>query len=512
MAGCFGVGEGGGERGPARLRQDPLGELRHRFAQGGGMPPVECWGQKAAPLMEDGHRVAGCGLVGGAQVFGGLEGSGGLLGMFLLSVPGRGSGDEEEGHVDQHCGARPVLPAAERRSAVDEVAGSLAQGAVVPACGPDVGAAGSLECEGSLAQLLAGVSGGSLGERVQDLASRRDVCGDDLVVTAVEHQDRLPRGGGRGPSRGSGPGHRAQRCVSRAVFAVLGGGCGGRPAFADAGQGQVGSELGARVEDGFAVLVAVVGQRHGVAQEFPGGCDLGPDEQAGGGQAVEELLLALGAGHRAPYGLPQLLAGGAIPLLPVGLVAFGAGRALGCSAVTGVQAPQTVVDLDLACLGLGTLAVLAQPRLSSVLADGGGDDVDVVVRVPHGGPAASGRIPVGGDAGGGDHAPGDVRPLLVAEDRILRGGAYGQVPHVLGGAFPGGEGLDGLVEEMLEVGVSGVGVAAGVGGQVVPRGDEVRVGVLFVGAGPVEVVEQPNGASAHLVDARDHPARVPVPR
>ncbi len=462
--------------------------------------------------MEYGHGVAGRGLVGGAKVFGGLEGSGGLLGVLLLAVPGRGGGDEEERHVDQHRGARPVLPAAERRSAMDEVAGSLAQGAVVPACRPNVGAGRPLEREGSLAQLPAGVGSGGLGERVENLAGRRDLGGDDLVVTAVEHQDRLPRGGGRCPPCSGGPGNRAQRCVSRAVFAVHGGSCGGRPAFADTGQGQVGSKLGARVEDGFTVLVAVVGQRHGVAQQVPGGSDLGPDEQARGGQAVEELVLALGAGHRAPYGLTQFLAGRALPLLPVGLVAFGARRALGCGPVTGVQAPQAVVDLDLPGLGLSALAVLAQARLSSVLADGGGDDVDVVVRVPYGGPAASGRITVGGDAGGGDHAPGDVTPLLVAEERILRGGAHGQMPHVLGWAFLGGEGLDGLVEEMLEVGVCGVGVAAGVGGEVVPRGDEVRVSVLFVGAGPVEVVEQADGASAHLVDARDHPARVPVPR
>lgn len=135
---------------------------------------------------------------------------------------------------------------------------------------------------------------------------------------------------------------------------------------------------------------------------------------------------------RASYGLPQFLAGGALPLLPVGLVALGAGRALCCGPVAGVQAAQAVVDLDLAGLGLGAGGIAVQAGLAAVLADQGGNDVDVVVRVPDRSPPAAGSAVVRGDAGGRDHTAGDGRPLLVGEDGILGGCTYGQVPHVLG--------------------------------------------------------------------------------
>lgn len=202
--------------------------------------------------------------VGGAQVFGGLEGRGvgglegrgGLLGVLLPSVPGCRSGDEEERHVDQHRGACPVLPTAERRSAVDEVAGGPTQGAVVSANGPHVGARGALERGCCLTELLAGVGGGGLGEGVEHFPGRRDVRGDDAVVNAVEHQDRLPGGGGRGSPCGSGPGHSPQRSVIRGGFGHRVGRGRGGPAFSDAGQGQVRGEPRAGVEDRLVVLVA----------------------------------------------------------------------------------------------------------------------------------------------------------------------------------------------------------------------------------------------------------------
>lgn len=46
MPSRFGVGKGGGERQPARLGQDLLGEMRHRCAQDGGMPPLEYGGNR----------------------------------------------------------------------------------------------------------------------------------------------------------------------------------------------------------------------------------------------------------------------------------------------------------------------------------------------------------------------------------------------------------------------------------------------------------------------------------
>ncbi len=75
-------------------------------------------------------------------------GGSGLLGMCLLPVPVRGHGHQEEHGVDHHRGRRPVLSPPERRTAVDEVTGSLTKGPVVTAFGPHVGAGGPLEHEG----------------------------------------------------------------------------------------------------------------------------------------------------------------------------------------------------------------------------------------------------------------------------------------------------------------------------------------------------------------------------
>lgn len=84
--------------------------------------------------------------------------------------------------------------------------------------------------------------------------------------------------------------------------------------LADAGQGQVGGEPGTGIEDGFAVLVAVVRQRDLVSEQIAGGRDATADQQATGSEPVEELLLAAGSGHRLAYGFPQFLVSGAIPL------------------------------------------------------------------------------------------------------------------------------------------------------------------------------------------------------
>src|SRR5690606_12607126 len=170
------------------------------------------------------------------------------------------------------------------------------------------------------------------------------------------------------------------------------------------------------VEHRLTVLVAVVGQGDLVTEQVAGGRDALADQQTGGGQAVEELLRGCGAGGGAAHGLAQFLTRGALAAFPLGFVTFGAGGPLGGGAVAGVEAAQPVVDLDLAGFGLGAFAVLAEAGLAAVLADDGGDDVDVVVGVPDGRPAAGGVVAVGGDTGGGDHPAGYLAPLLVRQD------------------------------------------------------------------------------------------------
>src|SRR5690606_34022229 len=128
------------------------------------------------------ERLGRGGLVSGAQVFGSSGGGLGLLGVALPGVPVRGGGDQEEQHVDRHRRGGSVLTAAEGRAALDEVAGGLSQGAIVPAYGADVRARGPFEGRCGVVQFAAGVSGGRLREGVQDLADRGDVGGGDPVL------------------------------------------------------------------------------------------------------------------------------------------------------------------------------------------------------------------------------------------------------------------------------------------------------------------------------------------
>lgn len=166
---------------------------------------------------------------------------------------------------------------------------------------------------------------------------------------------------------------------------------------------------------------------------------------------------------------------------------------------------EVVIGFDEAGFGLGAFAGAVVVGAEAVFADEGGDDVDVVVRVADGGPAAAGAV-AGVDAGGRDDAAGDVGPLVVGQDRVVGGGSHRAVPHVLLRSLVCVEQVEGLVEEVSEVLLRGRGVAAGVGGQMVEGGDQVRVDVLLVRALAVEVVEQTEGAAALPVDAGDQAA------
>jgi hypothetical protein len=193
--------------------------------------------------------------------------------------------------------------------------------------------------------------------------------------------------------------------------------------------------------------------------------------------------------------------------LALGLGAFGAGRGGRGGEVAGVEAAQSEIRLDLAALLLGALAIPVGAGAAAVGADGGGEDMDVVVRVPYGDPPARPGVAFGGDSGGGHDAAGDLGPLGVSEVAVGGGGPDRAVPHVLwrfvSAQFTGAE-VDVVVQALGELGVGGVRVTAGVGGAGhVPGGDDVRVGVLVPSALAEEVGDQPSGVGAGG-DVRNH--------
>ena len=134
-------------------------------------------------------------------------------------------------------------------------------------------------------------------------------------------------------------------------------------------------------------------------------------------------------------------------------------------AVAGGDLVQAEFLLDQAGFGLGAHAAVVDLGPAAVLADRGGEDVDVVVGVAHGDPAAGERVAVGGDAGGVDDTAGDLAPFGVGQVPVAGGGAYGAVPHMVGDLLPEAfvAELDRVVEDPAELGEGGVGVAAGVG-------------------------------------------------
>jgi hypothetical protein len=91
----------------------------------------------------------------------------------------------------------------------------------------------------------------------------------------------------------------------------------------------------------------------------------------------------------------QPLGAGLFPAEAFGLVYLGLSGAAGTSAVTLLQAAQPVVLLDLAAGVADAEAAVVEFGAAAVFADGGGEDVDVVVGVAYGDPAA-GQVVTGG--------------------------------------------------------------------------------------------------------------------
>ena len=102
---------------------------------------------------------------------------------------------------------------------------------------------------------------------------------------------------------------------------------------------------------------------------------------------------------------------------------------------------------------------------------------------------------------------GDLRPLVVGQRVVFRGGADRAVPD---GAVEPARPERGvrLLEQAAELAEVAAAVRAQRGfefGWVPPSGDQVRVGVFFAASGAEQVVDQPGDSlAARIADLRDH--------
>ncbi len=280
--------------------------------------------------------------------------------------------------------------------------------------------------------------------------------------------------------------------------------------LADLGQGEIRGELRASEPDGIAFAVAVAGEGDLVSEGVAGGGEASVHPEAGFSQAAEELVFVSCSGDGLPDGFPKCLAGRFRAADAFGFRAFGAGGALCGGAVTAVEDLQAELGFNLAAFGLGTDAVLVAAGSSSVFADEGGYEVDVVVGVTHGDPAACLVVAVFGDAGDMDDAAGGFGPFGVGEVAVAGCGAYGAVPDVPGRSAILRKGEDRVVESVGELLEGGGWVSSWVGGEFrYPGGDQVWVGVFVPAARAVKVVEQSVGAAANG-DVRDHGQRLAI--
>jgi hypothetical protein len=148
------------------------------------------------------------------------------------------------------------------------------------------------------------------------------------------------------------------------------------------------------------VFVRVAGAADGVAEEVSGRAASGVDQDVAGFEVGEEFLGAGGVGDGGADAVLEPFAAGLFPSEAFGLVHLGLGGASGAGAVALLQPAQAVVFLDLPALVADADPAVVELGAASVFADGGGEDVDVVVGVADGDPAAGRVVDGGGDAGG----------------------------------------------------------------------------------------------------------------
>ena len=153
------------------------------------------------------------------------------------------------------------------------------------------------------------------------------------------------------------------------------------------------------------------------------------DQDAVGGEPVEEVGLASRCRGGGADFAAELVPGDLGSALPAGLVLLGCGGASVTGAVDGSDAMQVVALLEVAGDSLSLVSVVPGPGGAAVLADEGGDDVDVVVGVADGDPPHGLVVAVWGESDTGHEFFGDVLPLLVGQGPVDGMVADRAVPH-----------------------------------------------------------------------------------
>ena len=295
------------------------------------------------------------------------------------------------------------------------------------------------------------------------------------------------------------------RCGERA-------GAGARPALAELGPGQIGGELAAAVPHRAAVFGRVAGQGDRVAGDLAGVLRAVPraDQHPGAAEKREELLLAARPGsgggdmaaQRDPRGFIQATAGG--------FAGLGPGGAPGRGPVGGRGGLQPVAFLG----GQARIPHLApfvgQADPAAVLPGQHRHDMDVIIAVPDRDPPDGVVfLPVGAQPGAVHHVAGNLRPLLVGQHLVPPGGAHRQVPHRAAEPVHAHRRV-----RLLEQAGQFPEIPRAIGakrrlqlGRMAPARDDMRIGVLFVTAWAVQVVNEPGDVlAARLVDHPDHRA------
>lgn len=285
-----------------------------------------------------------------------------------------------------------------------------AQGSGLVLLGSDAGAGGAFEGGGGLLEFGSNVLGGEERQGVEGFAEGGDVGLGGCVIGLCEASGDVLGGCG-----GLVPGVGTAACRSGGCWAVEVG-----EAFADLGKGEVWGEFGAGVPDGLTHGVGIACEGDLVAAYVAGREVLDVHLHAfGAGEDAQELVGAGGDRDRGADSGAQALAGGPLVTGPEGLLLLSPGGAFRGGAVAAYDLLEAVVLLDGSQFIVGGEVVVPVPGGAKVAADLGGGDVDVVVGVAYGDPAAAVQVALGCDAGGRHNPAGDVAPLVVAQDPVL---------------------------------------------------------------------------------------------
>ena len=196
---------------------------------------------------------------------------------------------------------------------------------------------------------------------------------------------------------------------------------------------EVSRELPAAVPDGPPVPGGVVGQADRVPGHLTRAGDAVPltGHHAGLGEAGEELLLCASPGRRHRHLAAQRHPGRFAPAAPGCLLRFGTGGAARRGAIRRGSHRQPEPHLNLPAGVAHLQEVVPDPRPGSVLPGQGGDDVNVVRRVPDRDPPHPQVVVRGGEPGPVHDRGRSFRPLRVRQHPVAWRGPERAMPHRL---------------------------------------------------------------------------------